>query len=103
MDAWLHVEQLQQAIDLVWVDFGAGKRLTYFFEQVWPHVTPGGMVMVHSALTNQMTRDWLEKMRLVPRQEGMTTTTEPQQQQAVGASSAAAATSVPEAAAAARP
>ena len=42
---------------------GAGPRLAEFFELVWPRVRPGGLVLVHSSLTNQLTREWLEGMR----------------------------------------
>jgi hypothetical protein len=80
-------------IDMVWADFGAGERcvsaawVTYsvervlpgpcvhalhcsgrldeFFGKYWARVNPnGGFVLVHSTLTNRMTRTWLQKMQV---------------------------------------
>ena len=31
--------------------------------QWWPRLAPGGWLVVHSTLTNAVTRHWLEKMR----------------------------------------
>ena len=50
-------------LDFVWIDFGAGPRLSEFFDLIWDRVLPGALVLVHSTLTNQLTRTWLEGMR----------------------------------------
>lgn len=50
--------------DLLWIDLGAAHRMEGFFEAWWPRVRPeGGMVMVHSTLTNSLSRGWVERMR----------------------------------------
>lgn len=53
------------ALDLIWLDFGigVGGRLDAFLSAWWPRLRPGGWLVVHSTLTNAMTRHWLEKMR----------------------------------------
>ena len=50
-------------LDMLWVDFGAGSRLATFLGNWWRHVRQGGHVLVHSTLTNRLTRSWLEEMR----------------------------------------
>ena len=56
--------------DLLWIDLGAAHRIEGFFEAWWPRVRPeGGMVIVHSTLTNALSRGWLERMRDVARAE----------------------------------
>jgi predicted O-methyltransferase YrrM len=49
--------------DFAWLDFGAGQTLSEFFERLWPHMNDGGYIVVHSTLTNRLTRTWLQKMR----------------------------------------
>ena len=50
--------------DLLWIDLGAANRIEGFFEAWWPRVrSEGGMVMVHSTLTNTLSRGWVERMR----------------------------------------
>jgi len=50
--------------DLLWIDLGAAHRIEAFMENWWPRVRPeGGHVIVHSTLTNALSRGWLEKMR----------------------------------------
>ena len=45
------------------VDFGDGDKLDDFFQLYWDYVDPnGGLVLVHSTLTNEVSRDWLRKM-----------------------------------------
>ena len=45
------------------VDFGDGDKLDEFFDLYWDFVDPmGGMIIVHSTLTNEMSRAWLSKM-----------------------------------------
>jgi len=56
-------DQEAQMLDMIWADFGAGQRLDEFFERWWPKLRPGGHVLVHSTVTNAMTRSWLENMR----------------------------------------
>lgn len=52
-------------LDLLWIDFGAGAHLKKFFHAWWPRLNDhGGMALVHSTLTNELTRSgWLEGMR----------------------------------------
>ena len=42
---------------------GAGKHLDKFFNQWWPRLRTGGYMLVHSTLTNALTREWLERVR----------------------------------------
>jgi predicted O-methyltransferase YrrM len=54
--------------DMLWIDLGAAHRIEGFMEAWWPRVrAEGGMVIVHSTLTNQLSRGWLEKMRELAR------------------------------------
>lgn len=54
--------------DMVWVDLGAGPRIGRFVAGVWPSVNPrGGLLLLHSSLTNEVTRGWLEAMRRLSR------------------------------------
>ena len=56
--------------DFMFIDLGAANRVEGFMEAWWPRVRPeGGMVMVHSTLTNALSRGWLEKMRQRSRSE----------------------------------
>jgi len=56
-------EEEEGALGLLWVDFGDGDKLDDFFQLYWDYVDPnGGLVLVHSTLTNEMSRDWLKKM-----------------------------------------
>jgi predicted O-methyltransferase YrrM len=56
--------------DLLWIDLGAAHRIDAFVEAWWPRVRDeGGMVIVHSTLTNALSRGWLEKMRALARQQ----------------------------------
>ena len=50
-------------IDFAFLDFGQGDKVWAFVEDIWPLMRPGGLVLVHSTLTNSITRVWLEKMR----------------------------------------
>lgn len=50
-------------MDLLWVDFGVGARLEEFLRMYWRCVAPGGLVVIHSTLTNEVTREWLERVR----------------------------------------
>eukprot|EP01124_Arcella_intermedia_P019113 TRINITY_DN2624_c0_g2_i2.p1 TRINITY_DN2624_c0_g2~~TRINITY_DN2624_c0_g2_i2.p1 ORF type:complete len:288 (+),score=77.90 TRINITY_DN2624_c0_g2_i2:464-1327(+) len=63
-DAFQFSEQDQtHPFDFLWLDFGAGKRIGEFFEKWWDRLRPGGYVLVHSTLTNKLTRQWIEQMR----------------------------------------
>ena len=51
-------------IDLLWVDFGDGDQLDAFFTKYWPLVNcRGGLIVVHSTLTNAAAREWLARMK----------------------------------------
>ena len=50
-------------LDMLWIDFGAGNRLDEFFSKWWPKLRKGGHALVHSTVTNEFTRKWLECMR----------------------------------------
>ena len=58
-------ESSDTAIDFIWLDFGVGVggRLDEFLNAWWPRLKPGGWLLIHSTLTNAVTRQWLEKMR----------------------------------------
>ena len=55
--------------DVLWIDLGAADRIEGFFDRWWHRVNPdGGYVLVHSTLTNTLSRGWLEKMRALARE-----------------------------------
>ncbi len=51
--------------DLMWLDFGlgTGPRIDSFLDAWWPRLRPGGLLLMHSTLTNTVTRAWLEAQR----------------------------------------
>jgi hypothetical protein len=49
--------------DMAFLDFGQGDKIGVFITELWPHLRPGALVLVHSTLTNSLTRAWLESMR----------------------------------------
>ena len=50
---------------LIWIDLGAAHRLRALVDSWWPRVDPaGGLLIVHSTLTNEASRVWLEHMRV---------------------------------------
>ncbi len=55
-------------VGLIWLDFGigVGGRLDTFLERWWPRLRPGGYLLVHSTLTNAVTRRWLDGVRRPP-------------------------------------
>jgi len=57
--------------DLLWIDLGAANRIEGFFEAWWPRVAVGGFVLVHSTLTNALSRQWLERMRTLAKNNGV--------------------------------
>jgi predicted O-methyltransferase YrrM len=52
-----------QKIELIWLDFAAGKKLSKVLNRWWHRLKNGGYILCHSTLTNSMTREWLEQMR----------------------------------------
>lgn len=49
---------------LIWIDLGAAHRLRALVDAWWPRMDPaGGMLIVHSTLTNEAGQVWLEHMR----------------------------------------
>jgi hypothetical protein len=51
------------SIDMLWCDFGVGKRMKEFMRANWSSLSPGGYLICHSTLTNSNTRSWLESVR----------------------------------------
>ena len=50
--------------DFLWCDFGVGSRMKDFMQQgAWASLRLGGLLVCHSTLTNQRTRQWLEAAR----------------------------------------
>ena len=73
-DAWTLAEDFAPCVslDMLWVDFGAGARLDEFLSMWWPRLSgEGGLLIIHSTLTNQLTREWLEKMRALQVEGGL--------------------------------
>lgn len=66
-DAWTLADEWPQGpaelLDLLWFDFGAGGRLPQLLAAWWPRLAPGGLLIIHSTLTNALTRAWLETVR----------------------------------------
>lgn len=56
--------------DFLWIDLGAANRIETFLKNFWFRVKPSGYVAVHSTLTNSLSREWLEKMRMLARNGG---------------------------------
>ena len=57
--------------DMLWIDLGAAHRIAGFFDAWWSRVNPeGGLVIVHSTLTNALSRHWLEDMRRLAKNGG---------------------------------
>ena len=46
-----------------WVVWAQGDTLGDYIDALWPKIRPGGLVMTHSSVTNQLTRGWLDQMR----------------------------------------
>ena len=64
IDFWdFDLQNNDNKIDFIWLDFAAGKKLSKVFERWWDRLKDGGFILCHSTLTNSMTRDWLEQMR----------------------------------------
>ena len=56
--------------DLLWVDFGVGNRLSEFLEMYWKCLHNGSYIVIHSTVTNKVTREWLERVRKLNGGEG---------------------------------
>ena len=54
-----------QLFDMMWLDFGlgTGSRIESFLDAWWARLRPGGLLLLHSTLTNAVTRQWLEAQR----------------------------------------
>jgi len=52
-------------LDVLWLDFGLGgsTRIGAFLDAWWPRLRRGGFLLMHSTLTNAVTRAWLEAQR----------------------------------------
>ena len=51
-------------VDILWIDLGAGPRLTSLVAAWWPRIrADGGILAVHSTLTNETGRAWLAHMK----------------------------------------
>jgi len=71
-DAWGFAEKLDEEVvlDLIWLDFGAGHRLEEFLERWWPRLnSKGGLLMIHSSLTNAITRKFIAKYQMPEAEE----------------------------------
>jgi len=55
----------EESFDMMWLDFGlgTGKRIDGFLDAWWPRLSVGGLLLMHSTLTNAVTRAWLETQR----------------------------------------
>lgn len=52
----------------IWLDLGAGPRLRALVDAWWPRLEPaGGIMAVHSTLTNDAGRAWVARMRAAQR------------------------------------
>jgi len=57
-------------LDMLWVDFSPGDRLDEFLATWWPRLSPGGFVLIHSTVTNQHSRGWLDRLRSQQQPDG---------------------------------
>ena len=57
-------------VNLLWVDFGVGDRLSRFLEMYWPCLANRAYIVIHSTVTNKVTREWLERVRKLNSGEG---------------------------------
>ena len=53
----------KNSVDLLFADFGVGRRAQEFMRANWETIRPGGYVIIHSTLTNANTRSWVEALR----------------------------------------
>jgi Methyltransferase domain len=65
VDAWKLEPsfEVDLQLDFLWIDFGAGRKLAEFLQQWWHRVPAGGIIALHSTVTNSYTREWLDEMR----------------------------------------
>ena len=59
------VQDGEDMLDMLWLDFGlgTGSRIDEFLDAWWPRLRSGGHLLMHSTLTNAVTRAWLESRR----------------------------------------
>ena len=50
-------------LDVVWLDFGSGEMLPEIAGRLWRRIKPGGLLLVHSTMTNAYGRLWLRSLR----------------------------------------
>ena len=48
----------------------SGDRLDEFLATWWPRLSPGGFVLIHSTVTNQHSRGWLDRLRSQQQPDG---------------------------------
>jgi predicted O-methyltransferase YrrM len=54
-----------EVFDMIWIDIGAGDQITSLVDSWWERVSPtGGILAVHSTLTNSTMRAWLASMQI---------------------------------------
>ena len=63
VDFWEFNLPEKSTLDFIWLDFAASNKLMTVFEKWWDRLEDGGFILVHSTVTNRLTRDWLEEMR----------------------------------------
>jgi hypothetical protein len=63
VDFWEFNLPEDNSLDFIWLDFAASNKLMKVFEKWWGRLEDGGFVLVHSTVTNRLTREWLEEMR----------------------------------------
>ena len=57
-------------MDFMWIDFGVGLHFQRFFDRYWPYLSgQGGLLLLHSTLTNELTRNWLDPVRFPSAEE----------------------------------
>lgn len=57
------LQHMDLQLDFLWIDLGAANRIKQVMEDLFPYISAGGMLAVHSTLTNMLSRTWLEEMR----------------------------------------
>jgi hypothetical protein len=61
----------QRHFGLIWIDLGAAHRLRALVDAFWARLEPeGGVMLVHSTLTNAAGRAWLDRMRAASARDG---------------------------------
>lgn len=60
-----YLKNTQDNYDLVWMDFGSGKEYMYFFKLFLERLNEGGMIIVHSTITNLAGRLFSTELKLM--------------------------------------